>query len=95
MKPRPEDLRRPDMKQSLAKSFRQYERSEDRGHAFWRSLGLLGSIGWPIVVLTAGGALLGHWLDRRYHSNSWALTLVLAGAVLGSWAAWHSVRSVR
>ncbi len=88
-----EDPRRPDLKRSLSAAFRRYERGENRHRSFWKSLAILGSVGWPIVVLSTGGAWLGHWLDQRFHTAPrWALVLLTVGIVIGSWTAWRSVR---
>ena len=58
-----------------------------------RAVGLIGSVGWPIALLTAGGALLGHWIDMRMGSGvSATLTLLTVGAIVGSLAAARSVR---
>jgi ATP synthase protein I len=52
--------------------------------AFTRALALIGSVGWPIVLLTAGGALLGSYLDQHLQTSPrWALCLLFAGLVSG------------
>jgi ATP synthase protein I len=56
-------------------------------------MGLIGSVGWPIALLTVGGALLGHWIDTRIGSGvSATLTLLTVGAVVGSFVAARSLR---
>lgn len=88
-----EDPRRPNLKRSLSAAFRQIERGEQRHRSFWKSLAILGSVGWPIVALTAGGGWLGHWLDQRFHTTPcWALILLTIGAIMGTYTAWRSVR---
>ncbi|CDS53824.1 ATP synthase protein I [Polaromonas sp. CG9_12] len=58
----------------------------------WSGLGLMGVIGWSVVVPTLLGAALGLWLDRRYPGGrSWTLALLLAGLTLGCLNAWHWV----
>ena len=50
-----------------------------------RGIGTFGMIGWSIAVPTVGGAFLGLWLDRIAPQDfSWAIALILGGAVLGS-----------
>lgn len=84
------DPRRPDLRAAIERDFRKEARRE-RGHgSFWRSLSVIGSVGWPIALLTAAGALLGHWIDLRYGSGiRWALVLITCGATLGCWTAWR------
>jgi len=55
----------------------------------WFGLGLMGIVGWSIVVPTLLGAALGVWLDRHYAAtHSWTLALMAAGLVLGCFNAW-------
>ncbi len=71
-------------------------RNRDPSGGFLRHVALIGSVGWPIVALTTGGGLLGHALDQRYGTGVRAtLALVFLGAVLGSYAAWRSIRGPR
>lgn len=69
----------------------------ERGHgSFWRSLSVLGAIGWPIVLLSVGGAMLGHWLESRIDTGvSLTVGLLVAGALAGSAVAWQVVRGTR
>ena len=58
----------------------------------WLGLGMMGLIGWSIVVPTLLGAAIGHWLDRRHvGDHSWTLALLMAGLTLGCFNAWHWV----
>ncbi|NMM36528.1 MAG: F0F1 ATP synthase subunit [Glaciimonas sp.] len=58
----------------------------------WFGLGMMGLIGWSVVVPTLLGAALGIWLDERYPGGrSWTLALLVAGLVLGCFNAWHWV----
>lgn len=58
----------------------------------WFGLGMMGLIGWSVVVPTLGGAALGIWLDNRHPGNhSWTLTLLIIGLVIGCVNAWHWV----
>lgn len=55
----------------------------------WFGLGMMGLIGWSVVLPTLLGAALGIWLDRRHPGgHSWTLLLLLIGCV----NAWHWVR---
>ncbi|HEX4996780.1 MAG TPA: AtpZ/AtpI family protein [Terriglobia bacterium] len=83
---------RGDLRAAFERDFRRQARREPGHRLFWRSIGVLGSVGWPIAILTAGGALLGHALDVRWNTGvRYALILVTAGAITGSWIAWRSV----
>lgn len=58
----------------------------------WFGLGMMGLIGWSVVVPTLLGAVLGLWLDKHYPGGrSWTLALLMAGLVIGCLNAWHWV----
>ena len=58
----------------------------------WFGLGMMGLIGWSVVVPTLLGAALGFWLDKRHPgSYSWTLLLLLGGLIIGCANAWHWV----
>lgn len=58
----------------------------------WFGLGMMGLIGWSVVIPTLLGAWLGQWLDAQHGgSRSWTLALLVAGLVLGCANAWHWV----
>ena len=60
----------------------------------WFGLGMMGLIGWSVVVPTLLGAVLGIWLDRRYPgTHSWTLALLVAG--LSSAVSMHGIGSPR
>lgn len=68
-------------------------RREQTGDTFWRSLTLIGSIGWPIVLLGLGGALLGRWLDQLLGLDLvLAVVLLLVGVGVGVLIAVLTVR---
>ena len=75
---------------------RQRERMEqgrrDRGQSFWRYVGLIGAIGWSVVVPMVLGVLVGWWLDRRYEAGTkWTLILLVAGLAVGCFNAWRMI----
>jgi ATP synthase protein I len=58
----------------------------------WFGLGMMGLIGWSVVVPTLLGAAIGIWLDKRHPgSHSWTLALLVAGLSIGCLAAWYWV----
>lgn len=65
-------------------------RSSDQG--VWFGLGMMGLIGWSVVVPTLLGAALGAWLDKHHSGeHPWTLALLVAGLALGCLNAWHWV----
>jgi ATP synthase protein I len=56
----------------------------------WFGLGMMGLIGWSIVVPTLLGAALGIWLDKKNigHMN-WTVALIMAGLSIGCLNAWN------
>ena len=58
----------------------------------WFGLGMMGLIGWSVVVPTLAGAALGLWLDTHHAGkHSWTLALLVAGLAIGCFNAWHWV----
>ena len=58
----------------------------------WFGLGMMGLIGWSVVVPTLLGAALGFWLDKRHPgSYSWTLMLLVIGLGIGCLNALHWV----
>ncbi len=85
--------RRPDPRTSLRRDLNRYARREPGNASFWRSLSVLGSVGWPIVIATAGGALAGRWLHAHWNTGIWlTLLLVVAGAIGGMAIMWQLIQ---
>ena len=58
----------------------------------WFGLGMMGLIGWSVVVPTLAGAALGVWLDAHHPGrHAWTLALLVAGLAIGCLNAWHWV----
>jgi ATP synthase protein I len=58
----------------------------------WFGLGMIGLIGWSVVVPTLLGAALGTWLDKNHAGrHAWTLALMVGGLCLGCMNAWHWV----
>jgi ATP synthase protein I len=69
---------------------RKAKRVGDQG--VWFGLGMVGLVGWSVVLPTLCGALFGLWLDKHHPgAHSWTLALLIAGLVLGCANAWHWV----
>ncbi|NDP64335.1 AtpZ/AtpI family protein [Polaromonas sp.] len=75
-----------------AKAARKLKAQRNPAPGVWSGLGLMGVIGWSVVVPTLLGAALGLWLDRHYPGGrSWTLALLVAGLTLGCLNAWRWV----
>lgn len=73
-----------------AKAVRKLKARRHSANGVWFGLGMMGLIGWSVVVPTLLGAALGIWLDNRHPgSHSWTLTLLVAGLAVGCLNAWH------
>lgn len=60
--------------------------------SIWLGLGMMGIVGWSVVVPTVLGTALGIWLDKKYsQSFSWTLTFLIVGLFVGCMIAWHWV----
>jgi ATP synthase protein I len=58
----------------------------------WFGLGMMGIIGWSVVVPTLFGAAIGIWLDNRHPgSHSWTLALLVGGLAIGCFTACYWV----
>jgi ATP synthase protein I len=84
---------RPDARRSLERDVGRLERREPSAESFWRSLSVLGTVGWSIVLPAIAGVWLGHRLDLKLDTGvRFTLMLLVAGVMLGSVVAWRVVR---
>ena len=75
-----------------AKAARKLKARRNPAQGVWFGLGMMGLVGWSVVVPTLAGAALGVWLDNRHPSHySWTLMLLVIGLVVGCLNAWHWV----
>jgi ATP synthase protein I len=75
-----------------AKAARKLKAQRKVTRTIWFGLGMMGLIGWSVVIPTLLGAALGLWLDRHHPgSHSWTLMLLVIGLVIGCLNAWHWV----
>ena len=75
-----------------ARAARKLRAQRNAGQGVWFGLGMMGLIGWSVVVPTLAGAAIGIWLDNRHPGNhSWTLTLMIVGLVIGCFDAWQWV----
>jgi len=74
------------------KAARKIQAQRNPSQGVWFGLGMMGLIGWSVVVPTFAGAALGMWLDHRHPAHySWTLMLLIVGLVIGCLNAWHWV----
>jgi ATP synthase protein I len=75
-----------------AKAVRKLKARGNPTKGVWFGLGMMGLIGWSVVLPTLGGAALGMFSDKRHPGeHSWTLALLVAGLVIGCFNAWHWV----
>jgi len=75
------------------KAARKLRARRNSAHGVWFGLGMMGLVGWSVVVPTLLGAALGIWLDNRHQgSHSWTLSLLVIGLVIGCVNAWYWVK---
>ncbi len=75
-----------------AKAARKLKARRNSTPGVWFGLGMMGVIGWSVVVPTLLGAALGVWLDKRNSGTySWTLMLLMIGLTIGCLNAWHWV----
>ncbi len=84
---------RPDDEPFVSEVRRQAERAGvPQRMTFWQGLGLVGSVGWMVVIPALVGAFLGRWIDARDGAGIfWTLSLLSCGLALGCMAAWRHV----
>lgn len=84
---------KPDFAEQVGvKALRKLRARRNKTAGVWFGLGMMGLIGWSVVVPTLLGAALGFWLDQRYPGGrSWTLALLVAGLIVGCLNAWHWV----
>jgi ATP synthase protein I len=80
------------VRQIGAKAARKLRARRTSTRGVWFGLGMMGLVGWSVVVPTLLGAALGIWLDERHPgTHSWTLALLVGGLGVGCANAWHWV----
>lgn len=75
-----------------AKADQKLKAKRNPSPGVWFGLGMMGLVGWSVVVPTLLGAALGHWLDDHYPGkHAWTLALLVIGLAIGCLNAWHWV----
>jgi ATP synthase protein I len=87
---------RPDARHSLERDVGRLERREPAADSFWRSLSVLGTVGWSIALPAVAGVWLGRRLDVGFDTGvRFTLMFMVAGVMIGSVIAWRVVREHR
>ncbi len=93
--PHRDALHRADASERTRRDVARMQRRESERH-FWQSLSLLGSVGWPIALLSIGGAALGRVIDLRWGTGARVTFALLSlGVAMGSGLAWRAVKGKR
>ncbi|MCW3058507.1 MAG: synthase subunit [Capsulimonas sp.] len=72
-----------------AKATRKLTARRHSTNAVWLGLGMMGLIGWSVVVPTLLGAAIGLWIDKHHpSSHAWTLALMAAGLAIGCYNAY-------
>ncbi len=75
-----------------ARAARKIKARRNSTQGVWLGLGMMGLVGWSVVVPTLLGAALGIWLDKHHPGkHAWTLALLVAGLAIGCLNAWHWV----
>jgi len=78
------------LRQSLSRRRRQRREGPAEERTFFRSLAVIGTLGWMIVLPTLGGLAFGRWLDGRFASGIfWTGTMLFVGLAIGCRLAWN------
>jgi ATP synthase protein I len=85
-------LERENLREQTRRDIERLQRRQPESR-FWRWVALIGSVGWPIALLGAGGAVLGRYLDARWGSGvRFTLMLLVMGISLGTFIAFRALR---
>lgn len=69
----------------------RWQREGERSLA--QTLGMIGALGWLVVIPILIGILLGRWLDRTWDTGIlWTAALLLVGLVAGCTLAWKRIQ---
>ncbi|RXG11641.1 ATP synthase protein I [Leeuwenhoekiella aestuarii] len=71
--------------EAIAKKEKRKLNTQQKKNSVWSGLGMMGMVGWSVVVPAVIGSAVGLWLDKHHpQSFSWTLTLLLIGVIIGA-----------
>lgn len=91
----PDGHERGDIRGRLRRDLQRHTARESQD-TFWRSLAVLGTVGWPVALLAVNGVLLGRAIDSAVGTGvQFTLLLLVVGVAVGSIAAWRLIGGFR
>jgi len=76
-----------------ASEARMLRRKRQGTPSIWRTVGLMGLIGWSVVLPMLVGIAIGTWIDHKWPTRfSFTLMLLVAGLAAGCWNAWKRIK---
>ncbi len=83
------------VRQIDVKEKRKEKAERERKISLVYGLGMVGLVGWSVIIPTLIGIALGAWIDSRFPSQySWTLMLLFIGLILGCLNAWFWVKTM-
>lgn len=90
------NIRQDFVKKIEKKEIRKLKAQKKKDRVIWFGLGLLGIIGWSVMIPTLIGIAVGILVDRRWPGQiSWTLIFLVTGIILGCLNAWYWVEKER
>ncbi|MFA6118563.1 MAG: AtpZ/AtpI family protein [Parachlamydiales bacterium] len=85
-----------DFKKILEKKEKDKLMAKQRKNRMWLSLGMLGIVGWSIVIPAFIGIGIGIWIDKKFITQfSWTLMLMFLGLIIGCANVWYWISKER
>ncbi|MFP4006452.1 MAG: AtpZ/AtpI family protein [Spirulinaceae cyanobacterium] len=79
-------------RQIQKKSARKLNARGQKRYGLWYGLGLIGILGWSVMIPLLLGLALGFWLDGVFDNDfPWSLLMLIVGLILGCINAWYWV----
>lgn len=92
------DVKLPGSAQGLMRAIgsreaRMVRRQKEGAPNVWRSVGIIGLVGWSVVLPMLIGVAVGLWVDRTWPNRfSWTLMLLVGGLAAGCANAWSRIK---